>query len=72
MSDSIAQMTKAEFRELIETIVEQKLLDVLGDPDQGLKLRKAVDARLKRQRAAVATGERGRAFDDVAAEHGLE
>ena len=32
----VAQMTQDEFREMIETIVEQKLLDLLGDLDEDL------------------------------------
>ena len=68
MSDSVAQMSKDEFRELIESVVERKLLELLGDPDEGLELRKAVSTRLDRQRAAIAGGERGRSVDEVVAE----
>ena len=71
MNDSIAQMSKDEFRELIESVVEQKLLELLGDPDEDLELRKAIRTRLERQRQAVASGERGRPLDEVAAELGL-
>ncbi len=71
MNNSVAQMSKDEFRELIETVVEQKLLDLLGDPDEDLELRKAVRTRLERQRQAVAAGERGRSIDDLANELGL-
>jgi hypothetical protein len=72
MSDSIAEMSKAEFRELIETVVEQKLMELLGDPDDGLELRKAVRTRLERQIRATANGERGRALEEVASDLGLE
>ncbi|MEO8498471.1 MAG: hypothetical protein ABI614_25690 [Planctomycetota bacterium] len=72
MKDSLAQMSKDEFRELMETVVEQKLLELLGDPDEHLKLRKAIRTRLERQRQAVAGGERDRALDEVAVELGLE
>ena len=71
MNDSLAQMSKDEFRELMETVVEQKLLELLGDPDEHRELRKAIRTRLERQRQAVAGGERGRALDEVAAELGL-
>lgn len=71
MRNSVAQMSKEEFRELIETVVEQKLLELLGDPDENLELRKAIQTRLQRQKQAVAAGERGRALDEVAAELGL-
>ena len=71
MNNFVAQITKDEFRELIETAVEQKLLELLGDPDEHLELRKAIRTRLERQRQAVAGGERGRAIGEVAAELGL-
>jgi len=58
-------MTKSELREVIETVVEQKLLELLGDPDEGLPIRKSVRARLLRQKQAVAEGERGEPFEDV-------
>ncbi len=68
---TVAQMTKDELRELIETIVEQKLLELLGDPDEGLPIRKAVRDRLLQQKKAVARGERGEPFEDVVKRLGL-
>ena len=61
---TVAQMTREELREMIETAVEQKLLELLGDPDEGLP-RKAVRDRLLRQKQAVPNGERGEPFEDV-------
>ena len=69
---TIAQMTKEELRELIETTVEQKLLELLGDPDEGLPIRKAIRDRLLRQKQAVASGERGEPFEDAVRRLGLE
>jgi len=34
MMTTVAQMTTAEFRELLEEVIEQKLLELLADPDQ--------------------------------------
>jgi hypothetical protein len=65
-------MTVGELREMIETAVEQKLLELLGDPDQGLQLRKAVRLRLLRQQEAVAAGDRGEAFEDVVRRLGVD
>ena len=59
MAATVARMTKHELKEIIESTVEQKLLELLGDPDQGLVLRKTLKDRLLRQRKAVASGERG-------------
>lgn len=38
-------------REQIEGIVEEKLKEMLGDPDEGLELRKAVRERLEKSLA---------------------
>jgi hypothetical protein len=65
-------MTKDELVEVIETVVEQKLLELLGDPDEGLPIRKSVRDRLLRQKHAVAAGERGEPFADVVRRLGLE
>lgn len=65
MTDTVAQMTIEELRDLIETSIEQKLLEIFGDPDEGLEIRESVRERLLRQRAAVAAGERGKPFEDV-------
>lgn len=65
MADTVGQMTRDELKEMIETLIEQKLLELLGDPDEGLELRKSVRARLVRQKKAVAAGERGEAFNAV-------
>jgi hypothetical protein len=71
MTETIAQMTKDEFREMIEVIIEQKLAELLGDPDEGLKIRDAVRDRLLKQREAVAAGERGETLENVIEELGL-
>jgi len=72
MANTVAQMTTSELREMIETIIEQKLLELLGDPDEGLPVRKAVRERLLRQKQAVAGGERGEPLEDVVRRLGLE
>ena len=72
MTSTVAQMTKEEFKEMIEASIEQKLLEILGDPDEGLEIRQSVHDRLLRQRKAVAAGERGRPFEDVVVELGLD
>jgi hypothetical protein len=72
MATKVAQMTKSELQEMIETTVEQKLLELLGDPDEGLHLKKLVRDRLLRQKQAVAAGERGKPFKDMVRRLGLE
>lgn len=69
---TVAQTTKAELVELIEFSIEQKLLEMLGDPDEGLPIRKSVQERLLRQKQAVSAGERGEPLDEVVRRLGLE
>lgn len=69
---TVAQMTKDELREMIETAIEQKLLELLGDPDEGLLIQEAIRDRLLRQRQAVTGGERGEPFESVIRRLGLE
>lgn len=72
MAITVAQMTKGELKEMIETTIEQKLLELLGDPDEGLPIRKVVHDRLLRQKQAVTEGERGESFEDVVRRLDLE
>jgi len=72
MATKVAQMTKGELQEMIGSTVEQKLLELLGDPDEDLHLKKLVRDRLLRQKQAVATGERGKPFKEVVRRLGLE
>ncbi len=72
MATKVAHMTKDELRQMIEATIEQKLVELLGDPDEGLSLRKLVHDRLLRQKQAIATGERGEPFKDVVERLGLE
>jgi len=69
---TVAQMSRDELKEIIAATVEQKLLELLGDPDEGLEIKKTVRARLQRQQKAVAAGERGESFEAVARRLGLE
>jgi hypothetical protein len=66
MAATVAQMSKEELREMIESSVEQKLLELLGDPDEGLELKKTVRDRLAQQQKAVAAGRRGRPLTEIA------
>ncbi|MBI2351492.1 MAG: hypothetical protein HYV00_08475 [Deltaproteobacteria bacterium] len=65
MSKTVAQMTEDELKELIALAVEQKLVELLGDPDEGLEIRQSLRKRLLRQKRALVKGERGEPFEDV-------
>ena len=65
---TVSQMTTDELKQMIGELIEQKLLELVGDPDEGLPIRKALRDRLLRQKKAVARGER---FDEVVQRLGL-
>jgi hypothetical protein len=64
-------MTKDQFREMLGETIEQKLIELLGDPDEGLALRQSVRKRLQRQKRKVAKGERGEPLEEVVQRLGL-
>jgi hypothetical protein len=66
MSTLVAQMTKDELIEIVETIIERKLLEILSTFDEEVNLKQAV-----RQKQMVKDGERGQSFDAVVQQLGL-
>jgi hypothetical protein len=72
MTTTVAQMTRSELREMIEASIEEKLLELLGDPDEGLLIRQSIRDRLLRQKQDVSAGEHGEPFEDVVSRLGLE
>ncbi len=71
MAAKVAQMTKEELKEMIGELIEQKFVELIGDPDEGLPIRKSLRDRLLRQKKAVVRGERGERFEDVVQRLGL-
>lgn len=65
MPKTVAEMTAEELKELVGFAVEQKLVELFGDPDDVLVIREPVRRRLLRQKEAVTQGERGEPFDDM-------
>lgn len=66
MAKTVADMTAMELRQLVSSVVEEKLFQLLGDPDEGLALRENVRKRLLRQKQAVSRGEQGEPLEAVA------
>ena len=71
MAANVGQLSTDELREIIGSVVEQKLKEILGDPDEGLEIRADVRDRLLRQKKAVANGERGDELEEVAKRLGV-
>ena len=63
----ISDLTLDELKELVKGIVDERLRELLGDPDLGLELGEGVRTRLK---ASLASTER-LTGDDVAEKLGL-
>jgi len=58
-------------REIIGSVIEEKLKEILGDPDEGLELNANIRERLRQQQQAVAEGERGDDLNEVTERLGL-
>lgn len=71
MATKVAQLTDDELRAIIGEVVEQKLLELFGDPDAGLVITKTLRNRLLRQKKATAKGERGELLESIVARLGL-
>ena len=65
MAKILAEMTADELKQLVGLAIEEKLIELLGDPDEGLVLLESLRKRLLRQKRAVAKGERGELLEDV-------
>jgi len=64
-------MTIDQLKGLIRETVEEKLEEMLGDPDWGLELKDEVHERLKRSLEETERGVSGIAVDDVVKKTGL-
>lgn len=68
----VKELTVEQLKALIQEAVEEKLEELLGDPDRGLALREEVRERLCKSMAAMERGETGIPIGQVAKELGLE
>ena len=59
MSSTVVQVSKQELTRIISNVVEQKLVELFGDPDDGLTMKQNLRKRLLRQKRAVNKGDRG-------------
>ena len=65
----VKELSVEQLKAVIQETVEEKLYEILGDPDQGLELKNEVRERLKQ--SLVAKG-KGIPFEQVARELALE
>ena len=71
MAANVGQLSTDELREIIGSVIEEKLKEILGDPDDGLDLKANIRERLLLQQQAVTEGERGDDLNEVAERLGL-
>ncbi len=67
MSSTVAEMSRDELREIIESSIERKLNEFFSDPDAGLETNEYLRKQLLRQEEDFEQGQRGKAFTDVIA-----
>ncbi len=68
----VKDLSVEQLRALVQEAVEEKLEEMLGDPDIGLELREEVKKRLHSSLDAMQSGERGMTVEQVASEAGLD
>ncbi len=71
MGATVGEMTKEELRQMIGAVIEEKLKEAVGDPDEGLAIRDSLRRRLLRQKKSVSRGERGESLEGVVRRLGL-
>ncbi len=69
---NVADLTVDELKNLIREVVTQTILELLGDPDEGLGLRDEIKERLHRSLAATQAGGETQPAQAVAAKLGLK
>ena len=65
-----SKFTLDDIKEFVDEIVEEKLINILKDPDEGLELREDIKVRLKKSLKSQADGEKGILMENIK-RHGL-
>lgn len=68
----VKDLSVEQLKALVGEAVEEKLEELLGDPDIGLELREEVEERLRSSLNAMQSGEKGIAIEQVANQAGLD
>ena len=68
---TVGRMTVHELERVVEKVIEGKLYELIGDPDQGLLLRESVKRRLRRTLREEKKGKPGIPAKEVAKRLGL-
>ena len=68
----VADLTVDELKSLIRQVMEETLVDMLGDPDEGLELREEFKVALERSVKGVKEGGKTYSVEETAKRLGLE
>ena len=68
----VADLTVDELKSLIRQVMEESLVDMLGDPDEGLELREEFKVALERSVKGVKEGGKTYSVEEAAKRLGLE
>jgi len=68
----VKELSVEQFKGLIQEAIEEKLEELVGDPDLGLELREEIKERLRSSLAARQNGQKGVPLDEVARQAGLD
>ncbi|MBI1807159.1 MAG: hypothetical protein HYR76_08935 [Ignavibacteria bacterium] len=71
MSSTVVRVSRQELTQIISNVVEQKLVELFGDPDDGLTMKQSLRKRLLRQKRAVEKGDRGTNLSSIRKHLGL-
>jgi len=68
----VKELTVEQLKNLVQEAIEEKLEEIMGDPDLGLEVREEIKERLRSSSAARHGGEKGIPIEQVAREAGLD
>jgi hypothetical protein len=68
----VKELTVEQFRNLVQEAIEEKLEEIIGDPDLGLELREEIKERLRDSLAAMQGGQKGIPIEEIARQAGLD
>ena len=68
----VKELTVEQFKDLVHEAIEEKLEELIADPDLGLELREEIKERLRSSLAARQRGEKGIPIEEVARRVGLD
>ena len=68
----VKELTIEQLKMLIDEAVEDKLAEILGDPDRGLELTDEAKHRIEEALAALKRGEKGIPLEELSREMGIK